>query len=459
MMLPTPRVIAIDDDPKHLTGLTEGLNRCGTACSPIRFTGDLESMQIQPCPHVRVIFADLNLFPAQSSRSNFATIAALIEKIKPSGPYFIVLWTISPDKADDLYDFLQRLDKKMRPLIVRALDKNPYLDLATGSAKNPEALAEAIQEMIAGQRQVAALFDWETRISDAAADTVSSILKLVEVAAADRAEEISRLLASLAVGAVGKEHVEKDRFRAVNEALLPILADRIAFMRSEERDKELWGAAFKESDARRELSLAEAAKLNRLLHIALPTADSTGVERGAVIDLPISGDEFEQAFGIEQNEAAQKQFRCPQFDDRDARFRWVLVQSQAICDYAQPKPGPLPFHLGLLMPSSEVGADKPPAALWDSPYFEFREEICILHVNARFQMALLPNAEVVKRQPLFRLREQLLSDLIYRIHSYGARPGIIKFPEPKKSKKKQRTAAHNASKQHPGGDGSAGHHQ
>ena len=442
MMLPTPRVIAIDDEPGDLVGLTKGLNQCGTACSPIRFTSDLESMQIQPCHHVRVIFADLNLVPAQGPAGNFSVIGTLIEeKIKPSGPYFIVLWTRYPEEAAELHNFLKdRLDKVTKPLAVQALNKIKYLDNSTGDVKNPEALAKDIGGMIAGQPQVAALFDWETRISDAAANTVSSILELVEAAVADanRAEEIGRLLARLAVEAVGKEHVEEDRFRAVNDALLPILADRIAFMRSGEVDKSLWQRAFDISSTQQNLSLDKAAKLNRLLHIALPTADNTGVERGAVVRLPeeFAGNMFKPTFGLEQVTAATEQFRYK--NSQNEQLCWVLVQSQAACDYVQIRPGPLPFHLGLLAAESRVAKNKkaPDAlwtspsfkdALWTSPSFKIDEnETWFLCVSARFQYPLLAT-KAEQLRPLFRLREQLLSDLIYRIHSYGARPGFISF--------------------------------
>ena len=110
------------------------------------------------------------------------------------------------------------------------------------------------------------------------------------------------------------------------------------------------------------------------------------------------------------------------------QVRWVLVQTQAACDYAQAQPGPLPFHLGLCLPASEARRGMPPAALWRSPCFDLDGKPHFLHVNARFQMSL-PSAEVAEAQPLFRLREQLLNDLIYRLHSHGARPGIISFHE------------------------------
>ena len=90
MMLPTPRVVAIDDKSEHLERLTQGLNRYGTACLPIHFTG--ETAEIPPCPHVRVIFADLHLIvgtPGDHAR-DFSMIGSLLEDtIKPSGPYWV----------------------------------------------------------------------------------------------------------------------------------------------------------------------------------------------------------------------------------------------------------------------------------------------------------------------------------------------------------------------------------
>ena len=58
-MLIASRVIAVDDDQKHLDGLAKALNQYGVACLQVHFTGD--TTDIKPCPHVRVIFADLHL--------------------------------------------------------------------------------------------------------------------------------------------------------------------------------------------------------------------------------------------------------------------------------------------------------------------------------------------------------------------------------------------------------------
>ena len=431
MMLPAPRVVAIDDEPEHLEGLTQGLNQNGTACLSIHFTGEMAA--IPPCPHVRVIFADLHLIvgtPGDYAR-DFSMIGSLLEDtIKPSGPYLIVLWTMYPEQADGLHAFLKdRLRNVPKPFAIQALDKNDHLD-PQGAVKSPESLIKAIERIIAEQPQIGALLNWEERVLGAAADTVSSITELAESAAEDvrLGEEVGRLFASLAVAAVGEEHAGEDRFRAVNEGLLPILGDRIASMRSQKDDSELWQAALGEVGAR--LSLDEAARLNRLLHIAPSTPDGDRAERGAVIALPeeFSGEAFAETFDLTSGEAADKQFwRKQPRKDADPPC-WVLVQTQAACDYAQNRPGPLPFHLGLCLPVSEARSGTPPAALWRSPYFEHDGQPYLLHVSARFQVSL-PSRKAEQVRQLFRLREQLLNDLIYQLHGYGARPGIISFRE------------------------------
>lgn len=424
-MLPTPRVIAIDDELKHLEDLAKGLNRYGTTCLPIHFNGELAD--IPQCPNARVIFTDLHLThgsPGDYTR-DFSAIGGLIEEtIKPTGPYLIVLWTKYPEQAKKLRRHLEeRLVDVPKPFDVQPLDKKDHIN----GTNNPEGvkdirkLVEAVKGIVVGQPQVAVLLDWEERVLGATADSVSSIMEL----AASAPTELSQLLANLAVAAVGKEHVAEDRFRAVNEALLPILADRIASMRSAKNNEKLWEAAFDEADIDRGPS--EAAKLNRMLHIAPWTNSNPWFERGTVIPLldRFSGNKFEKKFGIEQKEAAEQQFGCKGFSEKSDRFHWVLVQSQAACDYAQMRKGPIPFHLGLCLPASSTRSGGLPAALWRSPRFEFNSEI-FLHVNAGFQISLSPTTRL-KEEPLFRLREQLLNDMIYRLHSHGARPGFISF--------------------------------
>ena len=134
------------------------------------------------------------------------------------------------------------------------------------------------------------------------------------------------------------------------------------------------------------------------------------------------GCEFNATFGLDTSTAAVKQFACCELEDGA-----TVGECQAACDYAQKRPGPIPFHLGLLPPDEKRAQDrKPPDALWQSPCFDFGNERYFLHVNARFSLSL-PRGLAEAGQPVFRLREQLLNQLIHRVHCYGLRPGIISF--------------------------------
>ncbi len=427
-MLGSPRIVAIDDQKEHLAGLANCLNQNGFACLQIPFKGELTG--IKPCPDVRVIFADLQLVPGPRSDHlvDFTGIGGLLATIKPIGPYFIFLWTQHPEQASGLLAYLnERLGTGVtKPYDVRPLSKSRHMD-QDGNISD-EKLMEEIVDITRGLPQVGALFDWEGRVLRAAGRTVSSVLDLASTGETEeRSDRLGGILGRLGVEAVGRNHVEGDRFKAVNDALLPILADRISKTGVNETDDELWRAALSIPDPRESLPVEDAARLNRLVHIADP-GNTSSAARGAVVPLPDSRRaNFQDQFGITETEAAGKYFRCKDFDPGRSRFRWVLVQCQAACDYAQSNSGSVPFYLGLDFPEAHrPTGGKMPQSIWRGPAFEFGGEIRRLRVNAGFPVALA-GTELQPIEPLYRLREHILNDLVYHLHSHGARPGMMSF--------------------------------
>ena len=338
-----------------------------------------------------------------------------------SGPGF-------PSRPRSCAFFLDRLDTDVsKPFDVQSLDKANHLG-PDGRVRDEEALIEAIKGIVRNSPQLAALFDWEGRVLGSTGRTVSSILDLATAeGTAQRANEVGRILSRLAIEAVGASNVETDAFRAVNEALLPILADRISALRSGVPQQDIWSEALEPVAGLPSLSLENAARLNSLVHVA--EADTVaGTERGVVVGLPKRYlRRFDRCFGITQQDAAAREFRCTQFDEADNQFRWVLIQCEAACDHAQANPGTLPFYLGLAFPAGcRQKGSKPPASTWRGPAFDLDGHPRVLRVSARFPVAL-PRSYAPNLTPMFRLREQILNQLTYHIHTHGARPGMIAF--------------------------------
>ena len=430
-MFTSPRVVVIDDNRSHLDALVTGLHQHGVGCLPIHYLHD--DSRLKECPNLRVLFIDLNLLEGgdeADSPVHRGVIGGLIEEtLKPRGSYLIVLWTRYPAQASALMSSLDsRLISVAIPFGVIPLDKSDYYNAQ--NVLDDEKLLRDIADISGRAPGFSALLDWEDRVLGAAGDTVASVLELARPWENEetREAEVSRLVYNLAVAGAGPNYFDDNRFRAVNDALLPVLADRISSLEGEVTN-DVWEAAFDVEEHSQRLSQKQTAQLYRLVHIAVSSDSTHGNERGAVVALPdhFTGDQFVPKFGIEEATVASEEFFCKSFQVSDQRFRWVLVQSQPACDYSLKQPGTLPYYLGLELPAQfKRTSGSPRNSLWGSPRFDLDGVERLLHVSARFSVSV-SSQDAVKMNTVYRLREQLLSQLIHHVHSYSARPGIISF--------------------------------
>lgn len=375
-----------------------------------------------------MIFADLNLIGSSAGgKIDFSALGGFLENtIKPDGPYFIVLWTLHPDEASELQQFL--LDRlttpQMMPFGVFPLAKSKYI--VDGELKEPKKLMTAIYEIISEFPELSVLFDWENRVFDATGNSISAIAELTPTKDPEtRRKELGQILAVLGCGAVGNINVAHDPFRALNEAMTPVLVDRLTNLPVQIPTGDHWENVV--TADKNDLTENQASKLNAMIHIASLERDDV-YERGVVIELPNQMiKKFKEEFNVSDEDAASKNFFCKDYQLKDNKFRWILIQVQAACDYAQRRPGSLPCYLGLELPCANVPSNKiPPQALWCSPSFEHDEMIKQLHINAGFPVSM-SIAEFTRSSSLYRLRESILNYLTYHLHSHGARPGIISF--------------------------------
>ena len=430
-IVPAAKIVVIDDDPRDLQRLVDALHRCSVSCRPFLYPQDINEFSADP--HVRIIFVDLNLTSnvvPDDHTANFDAIESLITRnIKPSGPYFVALWTSHTGHGDALMEHLDRGHGGVpRPETVVTLDKTEH----TREGASSDALIRSIDDIFRGAPDVAVLLAWEAHVMDAASQTVAEVGRLAALDDDDMRESLGLpgLLGHLAVAAVGRSHVERNRFRAIAQALVPVLSDRVASSSIDGRRgtdvRELCDAAIREGDLDVKLHANLSARLNTSSLLATSDVGSA-TDRGSVLRLSdvLEDDTFSDLFGADEFDTALQEFGRKD-NASDSGCRWVLVQARAACDHAQGRSGPLPFYLGLELPADLVRSKKLPDACWKGLEVWLDEGIRLLRVNARFGVFLTEH-DLSNVEPRYRLREPLLADILYHIHRYGARPGMIAF--------------------------------
>jgi hypothetical protein len=449
-MFSAPRFVVVDDKKEHLDAVLQAFQNLGSPCIGLQFD-PAATLQKEHFRGVRCLFLDLHLSGGQlgtDHKGDFARIQTILEDniSERGGPFVLIMWTAHPHLRDELVAYLEKnLDPERphaRPLLVLTLAKENFIDGATGAVKDPKGLQTAVTNAVSANPQLAALLGWEVDVLAAAAETLASLVGLVPVAqrtSADFSGALDAVLSRLARESVGLPNVDADHRAAISGALAPILVDRIMNQDVPQATKDLWKIAVtRHGDPQLgDASAKEAGQVNRMLHLALPAFETVrATDWGAVVawPLPWSDEELAGRMGLSIGQMLGGQFLVEKNDRGRCRAR--LVRIGAACDYAQSRPGPITYLLGLEIP--EDAARKKDAkgqqirlsdAIWVSPVFLTPEspDPFRLHVHARFSLSVLPGS-CAGWNSSYRLREQLLMHLIAFESDYGSRPGIVQLP-------------------------------
>lgn len=436
-MLPTPRIIAIDDKQPELDALTGSLAKIGVSCLGIKY--DVEEGFTASFPDVRVIFFDLHLLgdAIGSKSSHFNQILTCLEQIGPQGPYVIIVWSQQAHEADasdegeGLQEYLtQRLAANIpRPYGVLKLNKVEHITRTDNGlcVTDPDKLRREIETLLSGHAQAKALLTWEKSILSAASSTVSQVIDL----SGGRPEQLKSVMASLSMAAVGRKNVDQDKSYALNEVLLPILSDRLSLTSDTDDERDIWDQAFTVSDAEG-IDPTQRSRINRFINISESVGNTLPKDRGAITPLELveaNIDAFLQdLFDLRIGEIITRCFAIKSLKHFEGS-RWVLLQGQAACDYAQRKPQTLTFFLGLEACPSAIrnpadGDMDVPDSLWQSPEFFINGQIKKLLFNSG-AMIVLPYSRLPANGVLYRMREQILNDLLFKLRGHQSRPGIV----------------------------------
>lgn len=429
-MFTSGRYVIVDDDVKELRMLVDALQGAGVPCLGVRYT-DEAGVEARFLSGARVLFLDLHLTtgaPASDIAVPAGIITTILEEARQEGtaPYIVVLWTKHPDQKIAFEEYLfDNLAPGKRPLRVVGLDKNPFLAANTGAK-----LLEAVTQTISADPRLNVLLQWEREVLSAASRTVGSVVRMVpdlKRTEADFSGDLDRVLSVLAREALGVTHAAADPRTALNNALAPILSDRLANMDISAKDAEVWKTGLTRISEDGLGAQEDAAPLNSMLHIALPQREhmaSGGL--GVVTLVPDAEALIAEMFGLEAKPLLSNLFKVFEKKDRK-RSRLCLLRVGAACDFAQARTGPIPFVLGALIPADVERRDLP-LAEFETPPFVLPgfDEPMRMAWNVRMT-ATRTEAQIEGWEPAWRLREQLLAQVTMHGSGYATRPGIVSF--------------------------------
>jgi hypothetical protein len=435
-MFTPPRFVVIDDKREHLGAITAAIQSLGSACASVLY--ELGSdVPVEPFRGARVIFLDLqllsNTYPSDFNM-HYAEIQRLLKRVinREGGPFVLVLWTEAAERLTELTEYLsQHLfndEPHTRPVAMMALPKGDYIDITSGIPSDASGLLAKITEHVSTPPALAAMLQWEAEVINAASRTLADVGSLVDPT--NLAVSLPTQLRHLAVGAIGKTHVDDDPRFSTHAALEPLLHDHLQYALEQPGPDPAWADPFRGAETL-PLSIDHAARLNTQIHTTQPATNVASTSWGALCELEPQIDwkplGFDDAGGY-ISEVVEKNVQTKLASEQE----YTVLQTRvgAACDYAQKASGPIPYVITVFIPRRQDGK---PVMLTQSSRAWISPELEVsglghghLFVEQRF---VRPIAETVacNLEVVMRVREQLLVHLLSSIGEHAMRPGIIEF--------------------------------
>jgi hypothetical protein len=445
-----PRIYLVDDNELHLTALGNALKDLGYAFHAVLYTSE-DGVGDTCCTGMRVLFLDYHLIsggPAGGAGHRDISVleSTLNSIVDPnSGPYALILWTQHPDRITDFAERFRvgtTIDSALRPVSISVLSKTDFINTTTGDPVPSSNLSEGVSNALKENTQMAALFAWEKDATVAAHATIQSIIDLVtseKRGTEEFSQELGEILFRLIQAGSGHGREQENPRDAVNQTLVPILADRILSHDPEGSSRESWaGAAVPSNDA---ASVEVRARINSAIHIAEPLDVSSieddkqlaaqNTELGTVLGLSENADEICNLMFEMNADDVKKKILGIQEPKTRATSDIRLVRYGATCDNAQPNASS--FFSYLLGYECEFGTkfaekDEKAAtiAIWRSPAISSRgtNKPGQLVVHLRNPITLI-NSNLPNWIALYRLREPLVNELSEKYARLISRPGIV----------------------------------
>ena len=436
MLLPSNRIILVDDNENDLTKLSTVFYENGIGCRKLKY----DSMYNEPLTGVRIAFFDINLGGYADETSRNANLKSAISSYisKDNGCFILVFWTSRIEWIDSFIDFINRDEDEMKayihPYHITHIDKSEFLD-------RRKSLQDKLEE-IYNLPSVKILFEFENLILEESWNTLTRLVDIIphEEKWGDSSlfeQNCKSVFASIACQNSGFNNAKENPDRSIKEAIIPMLDDGLR-----KSDKILWKEFLTNlSNASRQDAISfpkdfSVERLNTVFHID-NTHPTEKKHRGAICAVNCtknkSCDIFIDCFSI--NYCEWFNITLPKLTKEDRNnCRLICLELSASCDFTNNKKRTIRYLLGVICPQNlreKLESNKSSIGdyLLILPFdFEYNDANIFLCFNMNYIFTLnQDNESVVLQEPLFYLKKEIVDYIGNRFAQHSSRIGITSF--------------------------------
>lgn len=437
------KIIAVDNNPDHLTLLTDKFHKNGIGCLPILY--DQLNPPLNKYSNIRLAFFDINLRDITNENEIYNDLAnALNDYIDTdNGPFALIFWTQNRDIINNVINYIaERRPETPRPYLINFIDKDQFLTALDDS------LERALTDLLSSPT-LELLLEFEDNSQNAASLAINKIYKLIPIDDQWGSYEIftdnfRKIFSKIAIGSYGFSHAKENPDRAIYAALLPLISDNL--INSAENKWKSFLIELSQRDDENEIEYPlgfEACKLNSTFHID-NIIDDRKDRRGTVLlykHLPVySNNQFDyiRNMYVECKRLFSMfiDFNQTHVDSNSRELirsnsKFVAIEISSACDSSQNKPRNHNYVLGLLVPYENINIFKFDKIADAVLYKEIPE---ISYNNVKYKLFIhlnhtLSDFEINEKigEPLFVFKKEIVDLIGNRYANHVSRIGITTF--------------------------------
>ncbi|BFM22218.1 hypothetical protein [Gilvimarinus japonicus] len=458
-MISLPGIVLIDDTELELNQLHQSFIEAGYPCFPIKFINN-DDQNESGIDHVkleflnpRVIITDLNLYEFQKLDpvQLASPIAEILRKIIKEGPYILYFWSKNESLVEEVMQILKnRFPDLKLPLHWGVLSKSEFWG---GGTK----LTEKVETLTQENKVFYSLFNWENKIYAAAQATTDSIFKLAKPPISEDISDfinktttkLQSMLAAIGNETFGIKNALEEPNLAIEMGLEPVLHNHIRTI-NEDESVSIWSDAIEGIGTKLDSDLYKdvRAQLNSFYHVE-------DLDEGAPKDKRGSWLEFRPEYLEDENNTEkiknnlgrkiktlinEEFFDCSKGDkikraEVHSTIKLGFVELSAECDQTQRKTKMNRYFLSAMIPKEyesftffgDEARDRAHAGIYRLPNIIVNGQEYIVKISFMYQVGAIPFFNKWLGNPVFRLKDQILSDISFKASQHSARPGIIRF--------------------------------